>query len=121
MTGDIVASQTRIAMTVAESLADAAIMEQILPNAVIGAVICLIPRLKNDNQRAPMEPKDKQSSRARAELEGRYTNYFQVGHNAFEFLMEFGQLYSDGEGQHIHTRLVTNPTYAVAFLELLQQ
>jgi hypothetical protein len=28
--------------------------------------------------------------------EGRYANYFQIGHNAFEFIIDFGQGY---EGQ----------------------
>jgi len=29
---------------------------------------------------------------ATGELEGRYANYFQVGHNAVEFVLDFGQL-----------------------------
>ena len=32
-----------------------------------------------------------------AELEGRYANYFKVGHNAFEFLLDFGQLAREDE------------------------
>lgn len=28
----------------------------------------------------------------RGELEGRYANTFKVGHNAFEFLVDFGQV-----------------------------
>ena len=30
-------------------------------------------------------------------LEGRYANYFKVGHNEFEFVMEFGQFYEGSE------------------------
>ncbi len=26
-------------------------------------------------------------------LEGRYANYFEIGHNAFEFVLDLGQLY----------------------------
>jgi hypothetical protein len=53
--------------------------------------------------------------------EGRYTNCFQIGHNAFEFLLDFGQSYADGESDMLHTRLVTNPVFAVRLVKLLQQ
>jgi uncharacterized protein DUF3467 len=52
-------------------------------------------------------------------LEGKYANYFQIGHNAFEFLLDFGQLYSDGRPEHIHTRIVTSPSYAKELLKVL--
>lgn len=55
------------------------------------------------------------------DLEGKYANYFQIGHNAFEFVVDFGQMYSDGEQEQIHTRIVTGPSYAKEFLELLEQ
>ncbi len=47
-------------------------------------------------------------------LEGRYANYFKVGHNAFEFVLDFGQFYSESEVLLLHTRVVTTPTYAQA-------
>ena len=38
-------------------------------------------------------------------LEGKYANYFKVGHNAFEFVLDFGQYYpANGEAQ-FHTRI----------------
>ena len=52
-------------------------------------------------------------------LEGRYANYFEVGYNAFEFILDFGQRYSEGEDAKSHTRIVTSPVYAKAFLETL--
>ena len=52
-------------------------------------------------------------------LEGKYANYFQIGHNAFEFLLDFGQLYSDGREEHIHTRIITSPSYARELLKVL--
>jgi len=55
------------------------------------------------------------------QLEGRYANYFKVGHNAFEFLFDFGQLYSETETAQWHTRIITNPSYAKALLETLQE
>ena len=52
-------------------------------------------------------------------LEGRYANCFQVGHNAFEFVINFGQLYEvEAEGR-IHTRIITSPVYMKAFIETL--
>jgi len=52
-------------------------------------------------------------------IEGKYANYFQIGHNAFEFLLDFGQLYADGKRERIHTRIVTSPSYAKELLKVL--
>jgi len=54
-------------------------------------------------------------------LEGRYANYFKVGHNAFEFLLDFGQFYLGADSGHLHTRIITNPSYAKALLETLHE
>ncbi len=53
--------------------------------------------------------------------EGRYANYFTVGHNAFEFVLVFGQFYPEGERARVHTRIVTSPSYAKAFLDTLRE
>jgi hypothetical protein len=49
----------------------------------------------------------------------RYANFFQIGHNAFEVLIEFGQQES------IHTRIYLSPQHAQILsnllLETLQQ
>lgn len=44
----------------------------------------------------------------------RYANFFQVGHNAYEFLLEFGQQDSD-----IHTRIYISPQHARMLSDLL--
>jgi hypothetical protein len=50
--------------------------------------------------------------------EGRYANYFQIGFNAHEFVLEFGQ----GEGAVlIHTKLYLAPAHAQAFSSALLQ
>jgi hypothetical protein len=49
---------------------------------------------------------------------GLYANSFEVGHTAFEFVIEFGQTYSSSPGG-FHTRIVTSPVYAKALLDLL--
>lgn len=58
-------------------------------------------------------------------LEGQYTNYFEVGHNAFEFLIDFGQMYYDGpEGKsesRMHTRIITSPVFAKRLAEVLNR
>ena len=53
--------------------------------------------------------------------EGRYANYFETGHNAFEFILQFGQLYQEDHEPLIHTRIITSPAYAKTLLEVLQQ
>ena len=55
------------------------------------------------------------------ELEGRYANYFKVGHNAFEFLFDFGQIHTEGRPAPLHTRIITTPVYAKSLLGLLQE
>jgi hypothetical protein len=60
------------------------------------------------------ESKRRQSTRSVNAKEGRYANFFQVGHNEFEFLIEFGQ-----QGGGIHTRIYVSPQYAHALSELL--
>jgi hypothetical protein len=37
------------------------------------------------------------------ELEGRYVNYFEIGHNEIEFVPDFGQLYSEAKEPSFHT------------------
>jgi hypothetical protein len=53
--------------------------------------------------------------------EGRYANYFEIGHNAFEFLLDFGQLYFEDPEASLHTRIVTSPVYAKRLSGVLQQ
>ncbi|NGZ96720.1 MAG: hypothetical protein CV089_11460 [Nitrospira sp. WS110] len=52
-------------------------------------------------------------------MEGRYANYAQVGYNAAEFVLDFGQLHPPTDTPHFHIRIITTPVYAKAFLETL--
>ena len=54
-----------------------------------------------------------------SQLEARYANFFQTGHNAIEFLIEFGQSYAGDARPLLHTRIVTSPAYAKNLLALL--
>jgi hypothetical protein len=51
---------------------------------------------------------------------GNYSNYLKIGQNAFEFLFDFGQFYYESEEAHFHTRIITSPIYAKAFLKILE-
>jgi hypothetical protein len=60
------------------------------------------------------------ATEAPREIEGRYANYFKVGYNAFEFLLDFGQFYPESQRASFHTRIITPPIYAKALLEILR-
>jgi hypothetical protein len=62
------------------------------------------------------DPKNHPSIRSRRE-EGRYANFFQIGHNAFEFLIEFGQ-HESGDSA-IHTRIYVSPQHAQMLANLM--
>ena len=55
------------------------------------------------------------------QIEGRYANYFKVGQNAFEVLIDFGQFYPNGGNEYFHTRIVSSPYYANVLLKILQE
>ncbi|HET8922556.1 MAG TPA: DUF3467 domain-containing protein [Candidatus Acidoferrum sp.] len=58
---------------------------------------------------------------AEGSSEIRYTNLFQIGYNAFEFVLEFGHSYAGDPTLRIHSRIITSPVYAREFLDLLQK
>jgi len=58
------------------------------------------------------------SSTTATNLEARYANYFEVGHNAFEFFIDFGQYQHDVNGACMHYRVVTGPVYAKLLADL---
>jgi hypothetical protein len=52
-------------------------------------------------------------------LEAKYANYFEIGHNAFEFLLDFGQKYTGNDECRMHARIVTGPSYAKELMRVL--
>lgn len=51
--------------------------------------------------------------------EGRYANYFEVGHNLFEFVLDFGQGGQENESIRIYVRIITTPEGAETLSRLL--
>ena len=56
-----------------------------------------------------------------SEVETRYANHLEIGQNAVEVILQFGQLFDEAETAVVHTRIVTSPFYARRFLELLRE
>lgn len=52
-------------------------------------------------------------------LLGTYANFFNVGFNAFEFVLCFGQSYSGNQHEALCARIVTSPEYAKIFLNIM--
>ncbi len=57
----------------------------------------------------------------REPLEGRYANSFQVGHNAFEFVVDFGQANLPDTPSRYHTRIITGPVSAKVLFAVLRE
>ena len=63
---------------------------------------------------------DRNSFGTSRRLEGRYANYFAIGYNEYEFVIDFGQSYSEKDPPELCTRIVTGPVYAKVFLKMLR-
>jgi len=55
-----------------------------------------------------------------APSKGLYANYFEVGHSAFEVVIDFGQRYEGHSPAPCHTRIVMTPVYADALRQALE-
>lgn len=49
----------------------------------------------------------------------RYVNYFQVSHNAVEFLLDFGQYQPEAAAVSVHSRMAFGPTHAKLLVAVL--
>jgi hypothetical protein len=66
----------------------------------------------------PREPREPTEADLQDPTEARYANYFKVGFNEVEFLLDFGQQHDGGKAL-IHTRIVISPGYVQSYLTLL--
>ena len=53
--------------------------------------------------------------------EGRYANFADIGHNAHEFVFDFGQVWLDGEPARVYFRVITSPDTAQRLYESLNE
>lgn len=51
----------------------------------------------------------------------RYVNYFEVSHNAVEFLLDFGQYQPEAEAVSVHSRMAFGPTHAKLLVTMLSR
>ena len=51
----------------------------------------------------------------------RYVNYFEVSHNAVEFLLDFGQYQPEAEAVSVHSRMAFGPTHAKLLVAMLSR
>ncbi|HEV2963952.1 MAG TPA: DUF3467 domain-containing protein [Candidatus Angelobacter sp.] len=51
----------------------------------------------------------------------RYANFFSIGHNHFEFVLECGQFHEGSLEPAVHTRIVSTPAYAKMLSTLLAE
>ena len=54
-------------------------------------------------------------------VEAHYANCFKIGHNAFEFIIDGGQMTGEGTGVKLTARILTNPRSAKNLYQTLQQ
>ena len=64
---------------------------------------------------------ERRSGQTKNRLEGRYANYFKIGYNAFELIIDCGQCYPENDEPQVHTRLITTPSYGKALLKTLSE
>jgi hypothetical protein len=66
-------------------------------------------------------PRHSPRTRQAGPAKGVYSNYFEVGHTAFEVVIDFGQTYAGKRPAPCHTRIVMSPVYAQALLQTLEK
>ena len=49
------------------------------------------------------------SHRSSKKIKGHYVNYFEVGHNAFEFVFDFSQFYPENKEADLCARIIISP------------
>jgi hypothetical protein len=92
-----------------------------LPTTKIGRLVRDAVRRVTKKMAITLMPPESRSGPDTELVEGKYANYLRVGHNAFEFIMEFAQVFAEAPGERVHTRIITSPAYAREMLRVLQR
>ena len=64
---------------------------------------------------------DKYESEDNEVLNGVYADCFRIGHSAYKFVLDFGQIAPDGGEKCFHTRVITGPDTAKVLVETVGQ
>lgn len=72
------------------------------------------------NATEPQSERYQSSRQARPPL-ACYANYFEVGHNAFEFLLDAGQVEPESGDVQLLSRIAVSPVHAKLLAQLLNQ
>jgi hypothetical protein len=80
-----------------------------------------VKRLKDSHQPERTAQTDRDNLKNKDSPEGRYANYFQIGFNAYEFVLDFSQYFLESDEAQLHTRIITNPVYAFNLLKTLRK
>ena len=68
-----------------------------------------MPKRKKPKGVAMSTDRKRKSSDSHKKIRGHYVNYFEVGHNAFEFVFDFGQFYPESKETDLCARIITSP------------
>ena len=66
-------------------------------------------------------PSEKQIRAACRPTLARYANYFEIGHNPYEFLIDFGQFQPESASVLLHTRIIFGPAHAKLLGHMLSE
>ena len=64
---------------------------------------------------------DNLAAKRERKIDHLYANYFKVGYNAFEFIIDCGQQYSDNNDIEFLARIITNPVIAKDLVAVLRE
>ena len=71
------------------------------------AVLARIEKLERENHLYDVEP-----------ARFRYANFFNIGHDHFEVVLDCGQFIEGAEKPQMHTRILMSPVYVTSLLNL---
>lgn len=63
----------------------------------------------------------KKLSGSQKKIKGHYVNYFEVGHNAFEFMFDFSLFYPESRETELCARIITSPECAKELFIILRE
>jgi hypothetical protein len=52
---------------------------------------------------------------------GQYANYFEIGYNAFEFVLDFGQSFHESDETELYARIILSPGCAKDLCSVLEE